>query len=60
MQTVQATPAALGNRAAKCPKCGASTLITSAPPVEIKCPCGETYKATWWRYGDPVLRFDIS
>lgn len=28
MQTVQATPAALGNRAAKCPKCGASTLIT--------------------------------
>lgn len=54
MRTVQGKPHALGH-SAECPKCKSHTLVTG-PPTEIKCPCGETFKVTWWRYGDPVVR----
>lgn len=49
--------AVVGGHSAKCPECGSLTLVIG-PPRDIKCGCGETYFATWWRVGDGIINMD--
>lgn len=55
MREVQCKQLVWGAHSAECPDCKSKLLITGAPQ-KVTCPCGAEWFATWWRYGDPVIR----
>jgi hypothetical protein len=58
MRKVNCKEAAGLGHSAECPDCKALTLVTG-PPQKVKCACGAEWFATWYRYGDPVIRTDV-
>lgn len=63
LRSVRFEPQA-GGFAGKCPDCGASFWTTGEPGTvtghSTKCSCGASWRSTWTRVGDSMLRVDPS